>query len=233
MQDSPKLVKNWALFPNLNSDKIYSTIVESKITSIFIEVIFIWSQFPLFTISFSFGVRSAPLRSAASPQKKKDAVAIGAIKKQIYLIPMNIKPLSIFVVLLCLSSCKTKTNQYVKTPEKVQKRHGKWVEEYSSDQGTLFAKGKYKMGEKVGVWKTTSEGKRYQIDKIRKDITYTKVYHPNGKISERGQTKLDIKPDNRHWFYFGDWKYYDDSGKLLYIKRYHQGKKADSISFQK
>ena len=81
MQDSPKLVMNWALFRNLNSDKIYSTIVEIKITSIFIEVIFIWSQFPLFTISFSFGVRSAPLCSAASPQKKKDAVAIGAIKK--------------------------------------------------------------------------------------------------------------------------------------------------------
>lgn len=138
------------------------------------------------------------------------------------------------VAFAVLSSCKTKRlNQYVLTENKHQKRHGKWKEEYSADQGTLTAVGKYKMGEKVGVWKTTFEDKLYQKDKIRKSVTKTKLYHPNGKIMEKGQSKLDISDVQRHWYYFGDWKFYDENGKLRYIKKYADGKKIDSISFQK
>ena len=134
---------------------------------------------------------------------------------------------------LAIISCKTKEiNEYVKVENKWQKRHGKWKEEYSSDQGTLVATGKYKMGEKVGVWKTTFEDKLYQKDKIRKNITKTKLYHPNGKILEKGQSKLDISDAERHWYYFGDWKFYDENGKLLYIKKYADGKKVDSITFK-
>lgn len=136
------------------------------------------------------------------------------------------------LVLTVFVSCKTKMNQYVKVENKWQKRHGKWKEEYSSDQGTLTAVGKYKMGEKVGVWKTTFEGKLYQKDKIRKNVTKTKLYHSNGKIMETGESKLDISDVQRHWYYFGDWKYYDENGKLRYIKKYADGKKIDSISFQ-
>ncbi|KUJ52406.1 hypothetical protein [Chryseobacterium sp. JAH] len=131
------------------------------------------------------------------------------------------------------TSCKIKEiNQYVKVENKWQKRHGKWREEYSSDQGTLTAVGKYKMGEKVGVWKTTFGGNLYQKDKIRKSVTKTKLYHLNGKIMEKGQSKLDVSDVQRHWYYFGDWKYYDEKGKLKYIKKYANGKKIDSISFQ-
>lgn len=123
------------------------------------------------------------------------------------------------LIFLVLASCKTKEiNQYVKVEKKWQKRHSKWKEEYSADQGTLVAVGKYKMGEKVGVWKTTFEDKVYQKDKIRKSVTKTKIYHPNGKIMERGHSKLDISDAERHWYYFGDWKYYDENGKLRYIK---------------
>ncbi|MCX8523754.1 hypothetical protein OF897_07435 [Chryseobacterium formosus] len=124
-------------------------------------------------------------------------------------------------------------NQYMKIDSKTQKRHGKWKEEYSSDQGALIAVGKYKKGEKVGVWKTTFQDKLYQKDKIRKTVTKTKLYFPNGNVMERGQSKLDISESQRHWYYFGDWKYYDENGKLKYIKKYADGKKVDSISFAK
>ena len=60
----------------------------------------------------------------------------------------------------------------------------------------------------------------------------TKLYHLNGKIMEKGQSKLDVSDVQRHWYYFGDWKYYDEKGKLKYIKKYANGKKIDSISFQ-
>ncbi|MCY0968049.1 toxin-antitoxin system YwqK family antitoxin [Chryseobacterium wangxinyae] len=136
--------------------------------------------------------------------------------------------ISIFVFVCC----KTKEiNQYKKFPDKSQKRHGTWREEYSSDRGTLIALGKYKNGEKVGVWKTTFEDKLYQKDKIRKNLTKTKLYHSNGKIMEKGQSRLDISDVQRHWYYFGDWTYYDENGKLKYVKKYSDGKKVDSISF--
>lgn len=137
--------------------------------------------------------------------------------------------LSIFV---CVS-CQTKTNQYIKISDKVQKRHGKWKEEYPTEEGTLVTTGRYKMGEKVGVWKTFVGDKLYQKEKIGRKKTKMFVYHRNGNIMERGQTKLDISENERHWYYFGDWKFYDENGKLKYIKKYTDGKKIDSVSFNK
>lgn len=138
--------------------------------------------------------------------------------------------------LLCclfLVSCQTKMNQYIKDENNANKRNGKWREEYSADEGTLIAIGKYKKGEKVGIWKTLLDQKMYQKDKIKRNIIKTKKYFPNGKVMETGQSKLDISTTQRHWYYFGDWKYYNNEGKLLYMKSYHQGKKADSISYIK
>lgn len=137
--------------------------------------------------------------------------------------------LSIFV---CVS-CQTKTNQYIKISDKVQKRHGKWKEEYPTEEGTLVTTGRYKMGEKVGVWKTFVGDKLYQKEKIGRKKTKMFVYHRNGNIMERGQTKLDISENERHWYYFGDWKFYDENGNLKYIKKYTDGKKIDSVSFNK
>ncbi|REC54052.1 hypothetical protein DRF62_11015 [Chryseobacterium piscium] len=130
-------------------------------------------------------------------------------------------------------SCQTKTNQYIKISDKVQKRHGKWKEEYPTEEGTLIAIGKYKKGEKVGVWKTFVGDKLYQKEKIGRKKTKVFVYHRNGNIMERGQTKLDVSETERHWYYFGDWKFYDENGKLKYIKKYTDGKKIDSVSFNK
>ncbi|REC39823.1 hypothetical protein [Chryseobacterium sp. 5_R23647] len=129
-------------------------------------------------------------------------------------------------------SCQTKTNQYIKISDKVQKRHGKWKEEYPTEEGTLIATGKYKKGEKIGVWKTYLGDKLYQAEKIRRKKIKMFVYHKNGNIMERGQSKLDISETERHWYYFGDWKFYDENGKLKYIKKYTDGKKIDSVSLK-
>jgi hypothetical protein len=44
---------------------------------------------------------------------------------------------------------------------------------------------------------------------------------------------MDVNEIGSHWYYYGDWKYYNENGKLLYIKKYNQGKKIDSISLIK
>ncbi|MEC3876789.1 hypothetical protein [Chryseobacterium salviniae] len=139
----------------------------------------------------------------------------------------------ILLLILSLVSCKTKINQYIKDENNVNKRNGRWKEEYSSDEGILTAFGKYKKGEKVGIWKTYFNGKLNEKNKIKNTITKTKKYFPNGKLMEIGQSKINVSKNERHWFYFGDWKYYDQKGNLRYIKKYTDGKKMDSVSFIK
>lgn len=139
----------------------------------------------------------------------------------------------ILLIVLLLASCNTKMNQYIKDEKNVSKRHGKWKEKYSSDEGTLIAVGKYKNGEKAGIWKTILNNQLFQKDRIRKNITKTKMYYPNGKLMQSGQSKMDVSKNERHWYYFGDWKFYDEKGNLRFIKKYEDGKKVDSISFEK
>lgn len=139
----------------------------------------------------------------------------------------------ILLLILSLISCKTKINQYIKDENNVNKRNGRWKEEYSYNEGTLIAFGRYKKGEKVGTWKTYLADKLYEKSKIKKNITKTEKYFPDGKVIERGQSKLEISVNERNWFYFGDWKYYDQKGNIRYIKKYGDGKKVDSISYAK
>ena len=146
---------------------------------------------------------------------------------------MKIKIISLLVIVVFFNSCSKKINQYVVLENKTQKRNGKWKEVDINKKDTLVTFGKYKLGEKVGVWKTTFNGKIYQKEKIRNDISKITTFYPNGKIMEKGQTKLEITPDLRHWFYFGNWQYFSNDGKLEYIKKYHQGQKIDSISYKK
>ncbi|WP_294287763.1 hypothetical protein [uncultured Chryseobacterium sp.] len=137
------------------------------------------------------------------------------------------------LMMLSFISCKTRLNQYIQDDRKVNRRNGKWVEEYSADEGSLVASGRYRNGEKVGIWKTSFDGRKFQKDVIKKEVTKTKKYFPNGSIMEKGQSRLEISDRERHWFYFGPWKYYGENGKLLYIKNYRLGQKTDSISMVK
>ncbi|QOW10021.1 hypothetical protein Q73A0000_06415 [Kaistella flava (ex Peng et al. 2021)] len=121
-------------------------------------------------------------------------------------------------------------NQYVKE-DKIQKRNGKWIETNSTEQGDFVSKGKYRKGNKVGVWFTSIDNTNYQKDVYRKDIIKTRIFHPNGKTKIKGQSTTEVTDDFIHWFYSGDWKHYNEKGKLIYIKKYNRGKPLDSISY--
>lgn len=137
-------------------------------------------------------------------------------------------------LLLIIFSCKpVNINQYFSNPDKSRDRNGFWIEDESTDLGIVQSKGKYIKGKKIGTWKTYYEDHLIQKEKFRKDRSKILVYHPNGKIRQRGQTRTEIEGSNYHWFYFGDWKFYDEKGQLQYIKKYENGHKTDSISINK
>ena len=138
---------------------------------------------------------------------------------------------SIFI-LLFLISCTAKTgkiNQYAKDNNSVRQRNGNWEEKYASDIGELIGKGKYKNGQKVGLWVTKYQDKVYQKERFKKNISKVKIYHKNGVLREKGQTKTNENDTQMHWFYDGAWKIYDENGKHIYTKIYKQGTPLDSI----
>lgn len=144
---------------------------------------------------------------------------------------MNPKYFLLSLTISIISCAPSKINQYIKE-DKIQKREGKWVETNATEQGNYVSKGKYRKGIKVGVWKTNINGIQLQKDAYRNDLIKTKIFQSNGKLKIKGQSSTEITDDYIHWFYNGDWKHYNEKGKLIYIKRYYRGKPLDSISYQ-
>lgn len=131
--------------------------------------------------------------------------------------------------LLAISSCKPRPfNQYQKSGNH-QLRHGRWEEKYDSSDGELKARGKYHLGEKTGIWKWMLNGKKYQKDVIKKNVTKTQFYYPNGRIMSKGKSRSEISDRERIWYYSGNWKFYDQQGRLWYTKYYYKDGQADSL----
>lgn len=136
---------------------------------------------------------------------------------------------NLFLPLLLICSCASKPiNKYEKVGDH-QLRSGWWEEQFDSDEGVLVARGKYRMGERTGIWKWTLDGKKYQKDVIRKNIISTKFYYPSGKIMSKGHSRTEISDQERFWYYSGTWEFYDERGRLTHTKNYIKGHKMDSV----
>lgn len=129
-----------------------------------------------------------------------------------------------------LFSCHPKVNQYQKISNTLRVKTGKWVIEDHYPNENYKSAGRYKVNEKVGVWRTYLNGKIYQKDRYKGNVICTKIFHPNGKLAQKGQSKTNTNKDSVVWFYFGKWSYYDDNGKLDHIKIFYKNKKSDSIN---
>ena len=88
---------------------------------------------------------------------------------------------------------------------------------------------KYKKGKEVKTWKTFKNNKIYKKEKHVNDITLITYYNENKKIITKGQTKSIENKKETHWFYYGDWLFYDETGKLIKIKKYENGELKSEI----
>jgi antitoxin component YwqK of YwqJK toxin-antitoxin module len=96
------------------------------------------------------------------------------------------------------------------------------VEQYSLDSAHYKSVGKYKNDDPIKVV-LLLDGKIIKR-KHTGNTCYTKFYHQNGKIQSRGTTVLDTS--TKYWFYSGNWKFYDNKGKLIIERNYQSGKLA-------
>ncbi|WP_264552579.1 hypothetical protein [Flavobacterium sp. N2038] len=133
---------------------------------------------------------------------------------------MNLK--NLFLLFFCgsmLLSCKSKPiNQKID-----KKKEGVWIDDYTQDNVRYKSYEYYKHDEPVKKWKAYIGGKIYKTEKYKNGICIVKSYYQNGTLESKGKTKLEINGVQTHWFYFGEWKFYSDKGKLQNIKTYDKG----------
>lgn len=130
----------------------------------------------------------------------------------------------IFTLFLMLG-CKT---------NKMRNKHreGLWIEHYNQDSSHYKSIGKYHKGDPVKKWRYYLNGKIIKKEKYKGNICNTTFYHQNGKIQSIGKTKLDTFGKYPHWYYFEEWDYYNEDGKLISTKKYNNGKLLTEIKIK-
>jgi antitoxin component YwqK of YwqJK toxin-antitoxin module len=105
-----------------------------------------------------------------------------------------------------------------------KQREGLWIENYSQDSLQYKSIGRYHKGDPVKKWRYYLNDKIIMREKYRRDYCIRTQYHKNGKVQSRGKTYLRTEGKYPHWFYSGDWEFYDEKGKLIVTKKYDAGK---------
>ncbi len=113
-----------------------------------------------------------------------------------------------------------KTNQFNNKGQ----RTGKWIVYLDSAKTIKSSEGKYRNGKPKGkFYYYTNEGvlERKEISRFSKLKTTT--YYSDHTIRSKGQARIENLPDKIHYYYFGQWKYYDKNGKLEKYCTYEKG----------
>jgi antitoxin component YwqK of YwqJK toxin-antitoxin module len=126
--------------------------------------------------------------------------------------------ITIFLFLTFIG-CKTSPINQKENKE----REGLWIEEYNQDDSQYKSIGKYHKGDPIKRWRYYLDNKIIMREKYKDDYCIRTCYHQNGKIQSKGKTKLIVTDSKAHWFYSGDWKYYDEKGKLISTNKYENG----------
>lgn len=90
-------------------------------------------------------------------------------------------------------------------------------------------KGRHKKGVQVGKWKYYYNSILDRKEIYKGNTCFTKYFHKNRKLKQKGYTKIEYKKVETHWYYHGNWKYYNSKRKLIVIKNYQKGEFKDSL----
>lgn len=124
----------------------------------------------------------------------------------------------ILFMLICLLFTNCKINRTVNGF-----KQGKWISIDTTNNQVYKHVEFYKKGEEVKTWKTFKNKKKYKVEKYKKGICLVTYYHPNGKIAIKGQTKQEVSEKEIHWYYYGDWLFFNEKGELFQTKIYENG----------
>ena len=130
-----------------------------------------------------------------------------------------LKPAIFFILFTSiLMACACKVNQF-----KNGKRTGLWISKDNNGELGFKSRGRYKKDIEIGTWKYFYNDTLYQKDRYSGNNARVKFYHSNKKIRASGKTEMEYNGKLLHWFYTGDWEYFDVQGKLVKVVTYKKG----------
>jgi antitoxin component YwqK of YwqJK toxin-antitoxin module len=138
------------------------------------------------------------------------------------------------IILLCLITSRTeafpgcewclfKTN----CVDRDGKFHGKWkIYLGEGKDKKLIRNGRFKHGKEVGKWTYYyPDGRIYFREKHKRwqNEFFMQRYHENGSLMREGKAIMISTSTGVNYFWFGDWKVYDEKGKYIYTEVYRNG----------
>jgi hypothetical protein len=124
----------------------------------------------------------------------------------------------LFLICLFFIAFGCKTNKTIK-----HHKEGKWIYKDTLNEVLYHSKGKYKKSIEIKTWKYFANKKRIKKEVYRNGICYITNYNEKGQIISIGQSKMVEENNTTHWYYFGDWIYYDDKKQVIEIRKYENG----------
>lgn len=99
------------------------------------------------------------------------------------------------------------------------------------DNETLVWNGRFRHGREVGTWKYYyPSGKRLMVEKRKRNQDYilVKRFHENGNLAKEGRARLVTTGNIIRYYWFGNWKVYDENGRFSHREYYENG---NEVSF--
>ena len=111
---------------------------------------------------------------------------------------------------------------------------GRWMVYYDEAKTRPLTQGRYRRGQATGRWRYyTPAGSLVRQEQHRphglSDITY---YHPNGQVARQGQARISNEADGLHFYWFGEWLTYSETGLLQQIETYQNGRRVATQRIQ-
>jgi antitoxin component YwqK of YwqJK toxin-antitoxin module len=126
-----------------------------------------------------------------------------------------------FVIPLLISACVSKNSNGYKNG----RQHGRWIIYTDTSHSLILTAGKFKNGIPVGKWTyNTPGGVLDRVEVYRGEKIRIRHYHSNGQLHFKGRARLITDEKKLHFFYYGEWNYYDADGRPDKKAYYENGK---------
>jgi hypothetical protein len=135
------------------------------------------------------------------------------------------KIISYIFLILSLIISYNSSSQKLNRLNKHGERTGKWIVYIDDAKKIKSFEGKFRNGITRGkCYFYTNDGvlDRREINRFKK--MKTTFYYPNGKVKLKGNARIENLPDKVHYYFYGKWQSFNDSGVLLKNQFYEKGK---------
>ncbi len=113
------------------------------------------------------------------------------------------------------------------------KRTGLWIDYWDSIEKVIASKARFRDGHETGVSKHYHPNGNIRLKwRYYKNRIRAKYYFEDGKLEQKGWSKIEWAEADTHYYWHGTWKFYDEHGKLIRKAFYQNGEEITNREFE-